>query len=52
MCNVLCIYKSQEYFELEGVRPLEDIVTPPDSPENSATGVMFDPEFIKSFSSS
>jgi hypothetical protein len=48
--NVQLFY-SQEYLELEGMRPPEDIDTPPSSPENSASGmIMFDPEFIKSFS--
>ncbi|CAL8105161.1 unnamed protein product [Orchesella dallaii] len=48
--RILSIASGKEYFELEGVRPLEEIITPPESPENSATGVMFDPEFVKSFS--
>ncbi|ODN06563.1 Fibroblast growth factor receptor 1 [Orchesella cincta] len=48
--RILSIASGKEYFELEGVRPLEEIITPQESPENSATGVMFDPDFVKSFS--
>lgn len=46
----LLLFYSQQYFQMEGVDLPERIMTPPDSPENSATGIIFDPDFIKSIS--
>jgi len=48
--RILYIASDTEYFELEPDIPPEEVITPPSSPENSAGGrVIFDPEFVKSF---
>jgi len=50
--QILSIASGVEYMNMEGLVPFEEqlnIETPPSSPENSVNGIIFDPEFLKTF---
>jgi serine/threonine protein kinase len=49
--RILHIASGAEYMNMEGVRPFENIETPPSSPETSMDGFIFDPDFLKTFCS-